>query len=68
MDNNDLFAIKARLVEMEIEHRDLDAAILSLSENIYPDQLQLRRLKARKLMLKDQIARFKSQMIPDIDA
>lgn len=68
MDNNDLFAVKARLVEMEIEHRDLDAAILSLSENIYPDQLQLRRLKARKLMLKDQIARYKSQMIPDIDA
>lgn len=68
MSNNDLKIVKTKLVELETEHRDLDAAILSLSESVYPDQLQLRRLKARKLMLKDEIQRILSEMIPDLDA
>jgi hypothetical protein len=60
--------IKARIVELQIEHRALDDIITQLSENVYVDQLQLRRLKKRKLQLKDLITRLKSQLIPDMDA
>lgn len=60
--------IKARIVELQIEHRALDDMIARLSENVYVDQLQLRRLKKRKLQLKDLITRLKSQLIPDMDA
>lgn len=68
LEKNNLSVIKTRLVELEIEHRDLDHAIASLADNVYNDQLQLRRMKKRKLMLKDQIALIKSQLIPDLDA
>ncbi len=68
MSNNDLKVVKTTLIELETEHRDLDDAIKSLSESIYPDQLQLKRMKARKLKLKDQIQRILSEMIPDMDA
>lgn len=60
--------IKARIVELQIEHRALDDMIARLSENVYVDQLQLRRLKKRKLQLKDLITRLKSRLIPDMDA
>lgn len=68
MEKNNLSVVKSQLVELEIEHRDLDHAIAALSQNLYIDQLQLRRMKKRKLMLKDQIAKLKSQLIPDMDA
>lgn len=53
---------------LRIEHRDLDSAIASLAETAAPDQLQLARLKKRKLRLKDEIALFEDQLIPDIIA
>lgn len=61
-------ALRLRIEELKIEHRDLDAAIARLGENHSVDQLQLRRLKKRKLLLKDTIARLQSRLIPDLDA
>ena len=59
----------ARLIaELREEHRDLDEAITRLSIDPGIDQLQLRRMKKRKLKLKDWIAFLESQLIPDIDA
>jgi hypothetical protein len=57
-----------RLVRLRMEHRDLDAAIDALREMTAPDQLQLARLKKRKLRLKDEIALLEDQLIPDIIA
>jgi hypothetical protein len=56
------------LIKLRAEHRELDQAIQNLSQNRYTDQLQLRRLKKRKLQIKDRIARLESRMIPDLDA
>jgi hypothetical protein len=66
--NTELFARMQRLRELRIEHRDLDDVICRLSLDIYVDELQLRRLKKRKLMLKDQILRMESELIPDLNA
>jgi hypothetical protein len=60
--------VRARVIELEIEHRDLDAAIDRLAEAADSDDLQLRRLKKRKLQLKDQIIQLKMQLVPDIPA
>jgi hypothetical protein len=60
--------IKRRISELNLEHRDLDRAIEALELNPLHDELQLKRLKKRKLMLKDQIARLESQLIPDLNA
>ena len=57
-----------RLRQLRIEHRDLDDVIHRLALDLYIDQVQMRRLKKRKLMLKDQIARLESQLIPDLNA
>ena len=57
-----------RLRGLRIEHRDLDDVIHRLQLDMYVDQVQLRRLKKRKLLLKDQIARLESQLIPDLNA
>lgn len=57
-----------RLVELKSEHRDLDAAIAALAAKLEYDELQLRRLKKRKLAVKDQIAWVENQLIPDLDA
>lgn len=57
-----------RLQELEIEHGDLNDVIERLSADPLQDQLQLRRLKKRKLYLKDQIAAFSAQLTPDIPA
>jgi hypothetical protein len=54
-----------RLHELRSEHRDLDTVILRLSDQGLMDQLQLQRLKKRKLMLKDEISRLESRLIPD---
>ena len=56
------------LAELREEHRDLDAAIARLSVDPSVDQLQLRRMKKRKLKLKDWMAFLESQLIPDMDA
>ena len=57
-----------KLEALKIEHRDLDDAIASMAHGPYVDQLQLRRLKKRKLQLKDYIAWIESRLIPDLDA
>jgi hypothetical protein len=56
------------LAELRIEHRDLDAAIEHMAAAIGRDELQLTRMKKRKLLLKDSIARLESKLIPDLDA
>lgn len=61
-------ALHARLGALRLEHRDLDSAIGALSGGIVQDQLQLARLKKRKLMLKDEILKLENQLIPDIIA
>ncbi|MEA3001357.1 MAG: hypothetical protein QOH81_145 [Sphingomonadales bacterium] len=58
----------SKLVRLRLEHRDLDAAIEALRAVPSPDQLQLARLKKRKLRLKDEIAQVEDQLIPDIIA
>jgi len=57
-----------RLVALQIEHRDLDDVIRRLAEDPGRDQLQLTRMKRRKLLLKDQIARLERAIDPDIRA
>ncbi len=60
--------IRQKIHELKLEHRALDVAVRSLLEGVYVDQLQLRRLKKRKLALKDLIRRLQSELIPDLDA
>ena len=67
-DPPDSQTIKAKLEALKSEHRDLDEVIDRLIEKPPFDQLQLQRLKKRKLGLKDQIIRLESQLIPDIIA
>lgn len=64
----DVAATSRRLVELRTEHRDLDAAIDRLGQQPHADQLQLTRLKKRRLLLKDTITRLESRLIPDLDA
>lgn len=60
--------ITQRLEFLRIEHRDLDAAIIALAAAAIPDQLQLARMKKRKLRLRDEIAWCEDQLVPDIIA
>lgn len=60
--------MRKRLASLRIEHRDLDAAISALSRSDSPDQLQIARLKKRKLRLRDQIAIIEDYLTPDIIA
>ncbi|SEM51203.1 hypothetical protein SAMN05192583_0465 [Sphingomonas gellani] len=60
--------LAARLDGLRMEHRDLDAAIVALGDSGTPDQLQMARLKKRKLRIRDEIAAVEDQMIPDIIA
>ena len=64
----DAEALKAKLAALKTEHRDLDAVIGRLAERAPFDQLQLQRLKKRKLLLKDQISKIESELLPDIIA
>ena len=59
--------ITAQLVELRTEHRDLDAAIARLHD-VPADELAIKRLKKRKLRIKDMIAYLENQLIPDLDA
>lgn len=58
----------SKLVRLRLEHRDLDAAIEALRSTACTDQLQLARLKKRKLRLKDEISQLEDMMLPDIIA
>ena len=60
--------MRKRLAGLKVEHRDLDSAIDALSDQDGPDQLQVARLKKRKLRLKDQIAMIQDYLTPDIIA
>lgn len=62
----DEVGLRAKLAELVQEHRDLDAAIDALQEG--HDQLQLSRLKKRKLLLKDEILKINNRLLPDIIA
>ena len=64
----DVDALRDRIHELHLEHRDLDDVISRLSQSTAQDQLQLQRLKKRKLYLKDQIALLERQLTPAIPA
>ena len=64
-DPTELARVARRLTELRLEHRDLDLAIDKLHETIAADELAVKRLKKRKLQLKDMIARLESALIPD---
>ena len=66
MDSND--KIERRIIELQTEHRDLDDVINRLLSSHLHDQLQVQRLKKRKLQLKDQISYLDSLLVPDIIA
>ncbi len=63
-----LFRNMEKLRQLRIEHRDLDEIIARLTLDLHVDELQLKRLKKRKLILKDQITRLESELIPDLNA
>jgi len=64
--NPDRVALMQRLMALKQEHRDLDVAIVRLADDPRHDELQLTRLKRRKLLLKDQVARLEREIDPDI--
>jgi hypothetical protein len=66
--DRELFRNIEKLRQLRIEHRDLDQIIARLALDIHVDEVQMRRLKKRKLLLKDQITRLESQSIPDLNA
>ena len=66
--DRELFRNMQKLRALRIEHRDLDEVISRLSLDIHIDELQLKRLKKRKLALKDQILMLESQLIPNLNA
>jgi hypothetical protein len=66
--DRELFRNIEKVRALRIEHRDLDEVIERLQMDIHTNELQLKRLKKRKLMLKDQITRMESQLIPDLNA
>lgn len=61
-------AIQERLTVLMVEHRDLDAVIARLADDPVLDEVQLKRLKRRKLLLKDHIAILERQLVPDVRA
>jgi hypothetical protein len=67
-ENEEHSELRTKLADLTQEHRDLDAAIAALIASGANDQIQLTRLKKRKLQLKDQIARIEDELLPDIIA
>ena len=68
MTDSDQEAIRQKLAELQSEHRDLDDVIAQITGDGPFDQLQVQRLKKRKLLLKDQISQLESELLPDIIA
>jgi hypothetical protein len=64
----DIAEISRQLIELRIEHRDLDSAIARIVIDPRCDELQLKRMKKRKLRLKDMITYLENKLIPDLDA
>jgi hypothetical protein len=67
-EDEDEAVLRARLAELTQEHRDLDAALSALVASGTHDQIQITRLKKRKLQLKDLITRIEDDLLPDIIA
>jgi hypothetical protein len=65
---DELELVRNKLAVLEVEHRDLDDVIEHLSHDQKLDELQMQRLKKRKLLLKDQISALERQLVPDISA
>lgn len=61
-------AVRQRIEQLRLEHRDLDDVIERLGQDPHIDQLQIKRLKKRKLLIKDLIQRLESDLIPNLDA
>lgn len=68
MQSDDMDHMARHLTELRTEHRDLDVAIAMMIASGNADELQLTRLKKRKLQIKDAISRVQSRLIPDLDA
>ncbi len=68
MEEREIELIRERLSQLKSEHRDLDDVIARISEEAPFDQIQVKRLKKRKLLLKDQILQLESRLLPDIIA
>jgi len=66
MDRKDV--LKQKLAVLREEHRDLDVAISAIEDAAFPDQLAIKRLKRKKLLLKDEISRIEDELTPDIIA
>ena len=66
--NTEAFGKLRKLKLLRMEHRDLDEVIVRLALDPFVDQLMLKRLKKRKLLIKDSIERLQSEMIPDLNA
>ena len=66
--DRELFRNVEKLRQLRIEHRDLDEVISRLSMDIYVDEIQIKRLKKRKLVLKDRISQLERMLVPDIPA
>jgi hypothetical protein len=60
--------VREQIIQLKLEHHDLDVAIIRMAGDPRTDELQLTRMKKRKLQLKDYIARLESRLIPDLDA
>ena len=68
MDDADIEILRQKLTQLKSEHRDLDDVIAQIAETAPYDQIQVKRLKKRKLLLKDQITQIESRLLPDIIA
>lgn len=68
MDRGNQKELRQKLTELRQEHRDIDSAILSLERDQRPNDLQVKRLKKKKLSLRDQILQVESELLPDIIA
>jgi len=68
LNDSEIEQLREQLHQLQLEHRDLDDVISRLQQDSSMDQLQIGRLKKRKLYLKDTIARLESKLIPDLNA
>ena len=68
LSESEISDLRSLLFELQVEHRDLDLVIAHLTDNPPPDELLVRRLKKRKLLLKDRILQLEQMLVPDIPA
>jgi hypothetical protein len=64
----DADGLRIRIAQLKLEHHDLDSAVAALEGRVRPDQIQIARLKKKKLALRDQIKQLEDQLTPDIIA